>query len=369
MGTGRKLEAYHGIICSLAHERFGYFGWPSVARLEDGTLVTGASGYRTKHVCPWGKTVLFFSGDDGRTWSAPRIVNDTPIDDRDVGVVALGESKLLVTWFTSDTRQYLDRTQRQGDIEKERQWRAVLSTWSDELVADWLGSWVRLSSDGGRTWEAPVRVPVTAPHGPAVLKNGDLLYLGRGFGRIGVREREAGIMACRSGDDGRTWEQLGAVPLCQGCDNTNLHEPHVVELPSGKLLGMIRYQHGRDARRTHLHFSLFQTESDDGGATWSPARPLDIAGSPPHLLLHSAGTLVCVYGCRLEPYGQRVMISADEGRTWDHDWILRDDGPDSDLGYPGSTELPDGSILTVYYQKVAPGENCAILWSRWRLPQ
>jgi hypothetical protein len=49
--------------------------------------------------------------------------------------------------------------------------------------------------------------------------------------------------------------------------------------------------------------------------------------------------------------------------------ILRDDGPDGDLGYPCSTELGDGSILTVYYQKPARREDkCALLCSRWRLP-
>jgi len=59
----------HGNICSMPNDRFGYFGWPSVARMDDGTLIAGASGLRYRHVCPWGKTVLFFSKDDGKTWS------------------------------------------------------------------------------------------------------------------------------------------------------------------------------------------------------------------------------------------------------------------------------------------------------------
>jgi hypothetical protein len=62
------------------------------------------------------------------------------------------------------------------------------------------------------------------------------------------------------------------------------------------------------------------------------------------------------------------MFSSDGGRTWDRDWVLRDDGPDWDLGYPCSAELPDGSLLTVYYQKVRAGEPCSLLWSRWRIP-
>ena len=63
------------------------------------------------------------------------------------------------------------------------------------------------------------------------------------------------------------------------------------------------------------------------------------------------------------------MFSRDEGRSWDTDWILRDDGPTHDLGYPSTVELPDGSLFTVYYQQPAAGEQCAVLASRWRLPE
>ena len=47
--------------------------------------------------------------------------------------------------------------------------------------------------------------------------------------------------------------------------------------------------------------------------------------------------------------------------------ILRDDGPDGDLGYPATCELDDGTLMTVYYQKQHPGENCSILYTRWKL--
>ena len=42
------------------------------------------------------------------------------------------------------------------------------------------------------------------------------------------------------------------------------------------------------------------------------------------------------------------MISTDDGQTWEQAIVLRDDGPDGDLGYPASVELADGSILTAY---------------------
>ena len=111
-----------------------------------------------------------------------------------------------------------------------------------------------------------------------------------------------------------------------------------------------------------------QTVSDDRGHTWSPPEPLNFHGSPPHLLSHSSGALVCTYGCRQGDFGQRAMVSRDGGESWDYDLILRDDGSDGDLGYPSSVELADGSIFTVYYQRERPGAQCALLWTRWALP-
>jgi sialidase-1 len=364
----KRLAAEHGIICRLPGERLGYFGWPSIARLDDGMLVVASSGLRSEHVCPWGKTVLNVSTDDGRTWSAPRVINDSPIDDRDAGVVHLGGGRLLVSWFTSDTRRYrqADWCKRTlGEAELAR-WDAALAGWTDDLVRRWLGSWVMLSDDRGATWSAPIRAPVSTPHGPIRLASGDLLYLGKDADAMG----EGRIWAARSRDGGRAWTVLGAVPECAGTTPKNYHEPHVIALPTGKLVGMIRVEQLAVERPADglINFSLFQTESPDGGATWTPARPTGVCGSPPHLLRHSSGALVCVYGFRRPGYGQRAILSRDDGATWESDWIIRDDGPDGDLGYPASAELADGSLLTIYYQKVPGDRKCSLLWSRWRLP-
>jgi sialidase-1 len=365
----RKLSADHGIVCRLPEERFGYFGWPTVARMEDGTLLVASSGLRMRHVCPFGKTVLNVSKDDGRTWSAPRVIQDSLIDDRDAGIVSLGGGGVLATWFRSDTRQYTK--ERDACPLAERQaWAEALAAWTDEKVRPLLGSWVMLSDDAGATWSAPVRAPVSAPHGPIRLRNGDLLYVGKRYGAW--KEMEVGaIAAARSADGGRTWKIMGDVPLYAKTDPSNYHEPHVVELPSGRLIGMIRIENSSASRLTEVgivSFSLMQTESDDGGRTWTQARPLGFHGSPPHLLRHSCGVLILSYGYRQRPFGQRVALSRDDGRTWEHDWIIRDDGADGDLGYPSTVELADGSLLTVYYQKAAKGEKDSLLWSRWRLP-
>ena len=55
---GQRVSAEHGIVCRLPGEQLGYFGWPTVARLDDGMLLVASSGLRSEHVCPWGNTVL-----------------------------------------------------------------------------------------------------------------------------------------------------------------------------------------------------------------------------------------------------------------------------------------------------------------------
>ncbi|MEI6971355.1 MAG: sialidase family protein [bacterium] len=147
--TSKKLNATHGIVCRLPGERFSYFGWPTVARLDDGTLLVASSGLRSEHVCPYGKTVLNVSKDDGRTWSPPRVIQDSLIDDRDAGIVNLGGGKVLASWFRSDTRGYANES---WIPEAERNtWPQVLATWTDDRVNALLGSWVMLSEDGGAT--------------------------------------------------------------------------------------------------------------------------------------------------------------------------------------------------------------------------
>jgi hypothetical protein len=377
MSAGR-LWAEHGVICSTPKEFLGYFGWPSVARLEDGTLLAVASGLRTEHVCPFGRTIFCTSRDEGRTWSAPRVLNDSDLDDRDAGVVCLGGRRVLVTWFSSDTRRYFASDWLQNIVkalppEKQAWWHAGMARMTDAAQAAGEGAWLRVSEDGGGNWGAPVKVPVNSPHGPLRSRSGALLYFGkecRTFDELNTGK----IVAMASHDSGKTWTPAGTVPLVPGTAWGCYHEAHAAELPDGRLIGMIRLQNcggpGGDVTKVGLvDFSVLQTESKDHGRTWSLPRGLGFHGSPPHLLVHSSGTLVLTYGYRLQPFGQRVALSRDSGQTWEHDWVLRDDGPDGDLGYPATVELPGGELLSVYYQKPqAVEDKCALLYSRWRLP-
>lgn len=56
---------------------FNYFAWPTAVKTTDGRIIVGASGFRKRHVDPYGKAVIAESTDGGRTYSEPRAVIDT----------------------------------------------------------------------------------------------------------------------------------------------------------------------------------------------------------------------------------------------------------------------------------------------------
>ena len=52
------------------------------------------------------------------------------------------------------------------------------------------------------------------------------------------------------------------------------------------------------------------------------------------------GRVCLTYGYRRPPYGMRACLSADGGRTWGKQIVLRDDGGGRDVGYPRSVQTP-----------------------------
>ena len=48
--------------------------------------------------------------------------------------------------------------------------------------------------------------------------------------------------------------------------------------------------------------------------------------------------------------GSVIMRSQDGGKTWGEEHILTE-AYCNDLGYPATVELPDGSLITVYYER------------------
>lgn len=356
-----------GIVNRSNGGLFRYQGWPTVCRDENGVLYVVCSGSRLGHVCPFGKNLMYVSYDEGKTWSCPMIVNDTVLDDRDGGILSLGDGKLLLTYFDLPREFYYNH-----NVWLNHCMDPVIKNMALGLVDGWksmsceqnrAGSFVRLSRDGGKTWGEAVKVPVTSPHGPIRLKNGKLLFVGKIF--CDDSYEDGALYAFESTDDGQSWSCLSNIAVPNGINNNQLHELHAVELENGRIVVAIR-AHGN---ATKYDLGVMRCFSDDGGRTWSLPEPLDVCGSPPHLLLHSSGALVMTYGRREVPYGQRARISYDGGISFGEEITIGERSNDSDLGYPSTVELSDGSLMTVYYQKLPNDDFCSILYTQWAISE
>jgi len=345
-----------------------YHGWPTLARRGNGELWVTWSGGREAHVCPFGQVHAMTSRDDGATWTWPRVLLDSAIDDRDSGVLETAKGTLLVTTFTS--LAYEDSFQKattmaehtdRGWVSKAMpgaqyaRWKAAHERLGDAERRTELGQWLIRSTDGGRTWSPRLPTIVNSPHGPVQLKDGRLLYAGK---QLWTDDRKIGV--CESKDDGLTWHWLAEIPARKGDLAKNYHELHAVEAADGTLVAQIRNHNEANKGWT------LQTESADGGKTWSEPHPVCF-GLPSHLLRLRDGRLLMTYGHRRAPFGNQARISADNGKTWSDEMILSGDGKGGDLGYPSTVELADGTLLTVWYESMREPKLAVLRQVRWKI--
>jgi hypothetical protein len=363
-----RVQARAEIIWTkaLCKEPGRYIGWPTVCRTQNGELIAVFSGDRDEHVCPFGKSQLIRSADGGKTWSAPVNICNTILDDRDSGIISLDDGSLVMAWFTSIAyRGYIRDRAKLKPGSPQFYWWLHNEKLRPEEVEEQLGAFTRRSTDGGKTWEPAVRTPCSAPHGPIQLKDGRLLYMGKS-GDADHKNLGAGIgkiVAAESTDRGKTWRVIGEVPFPEPVDVLrDCHEPHAVETADGRIVAQIRSH----AKAEGLRGSL-QSESSDGGKTWTMAKPVGLDGYPPHLIRLADGKLLSVYGRRWGDLGEFACLSDDQGRTWDVKNEIKLAGHwDGDLGYPSSVQLLDGTILTVYYQAEFKGEKTCLMGTLWR---
>ena len=352
-----ELNGETRTIISNPYSHHGYFGWPTVSRLQNGKIAVGASGFRLEHVCPFGKAVISYSSDNGETYTYPAPVIDTPLDDRDVGICPFGESGVILTSFNNSAQMQREYNQDNEYVQR------YIDTITSEDEEKYLGSTFRISNDCGVTFGKLYRSPISSPHGPIQLKDGTVLWAGTRFEDV-----FAGIEIRRLDTESGETELIGKINSSD--KNVVLNEPNMLELPNGRLICQIRGENSEAFEGGEESvFTVYQSVSDDGGKTWTePEMLLDkTGGAPPHLIMLSSGVIVSTYGRRKQPYGIMAMISTDGGESWEKDLRIYENTASDDIGYPSTIELDDGTLLTVFYATDEDGKPCEIKQQKWKL--
>ncbi|MHB9009106.1 MAG: sialidase family protein [Limisphaerales bacterium] len=297
-----------------------YQAFTDVARLRNGDLFcVFYAGYGhvslPKEGWPRGGRICWVrSRDEGRTWSAPRVLFDGPLDDRDPHVAAMSDGTVVCSFFTY---------QREGD----------------QTLCD---TGLVVSHDQGETWEAGARVVAAGWPSSAPVRE-----LPDGTRLLGVY-REDGNTAyggvIRSTDGGRTWS--APIPIGKDSGVRLDAETDVFRRSDGTLYAALR------GDRVNMHYAT----SADAGLTWSAVRDIGFVGHCPHFTRLSTGEILLTH--RLP--ATALHVSRDEGQTWQGPYAIDTTGG----AYASTVELRDGTVLVTYYEE---GEGSAVRARRFRL--
>lgn len=301
----------------------GFEAFPDVARLADGRLFcVFYDGY--DHVAfaneaypNGGRVSGCYSEDEGKTWSAPAVVFDSPFDDRDPSVTVTADGTILVNCFL------LDHPVHQGTYYRK------------------LGTWYVKSSDGGKTWSRVYPVSDT------FFGSSPIRILSDGRWILGLYKEDPDYLAAvaLSDDQGNTWKTV-VIPNGELLVDA---ETDVAELSDGSLLALLRHREGERP--------MAWSRSTDRGETWTIAESTGFSGHSPYL--HKTPEGILLLGTRTPSEGRAMpydgiefasvtlRVSLDEGRTWGKAVTA-----DHFFGaYPSMVNLKDGSTLVVYYEE------------------
>lgn len=143
-----------------------------------------------------------------------------------------------------------------------------------------------------------------------------------------------------SADGGSTWTYRGAIA---SDSRVSFNETSLYETPSGALVAFIRTE-GFDDQA-----AIARCEPRSG--RWNAWRGMGWQGHPLQAARLEDDRVVVVYGYRHPPYEIRTRILQAECSDFADapEFVVRDDGGGTDLGYPWAVALPGRQALVGYY--------------------
>lgn len=355
--SGREARRDSRVLHADQH---AYCAHPHMAVAPDGTWLAVFNRTVRRDVIlhppqdPLYANLLMISRDQGESWSAPEVVPGYQWSGVEcAGLTALRSGRILLNQWRFDWYPLHAAEARPDLVRPEKlMGRVAMSHELDQWAPDpariaelfpWARgggeTWVHLSDDGGLTFPRSVRI-ATGPYsggygmrGAVELPDGDVIL------PLSDIPNYRRIFLVRSRDGGESWSAPVAAADEPGHD---FEEPAPLLLPSGRILLLLRDNASRILHAVH---------SDDGGKSWTRPVETGIPDYPAHLLRLPDGRVAAVAGCRRPPYGVRLYLSENDGRSWDvaHPVSVRADLPNKDLGYPTAALRRDGSIYVIHY--------------------
>ena len=228
------------------------------------------------------------------------------------------------------------------------------------LITNVVGQIVLKSSDL-ITWEQ-LSIVEDADFGPScgrdpIIELEDDTLLMPGY--VGAPGRSDVSILHRSFNQGKSWDFTSLIAIDMEGKYSQMHginfnETNILNCGNGHLIAAIRgdttfYTTDKTFMPVGGVGKIYISHSHDGGLCWSKPYDSGIFGQPAQLNLLKNGDILLTYGYRKKPYGTRISISKDLGRTWEKPILISREFNIWDCGYPSTIEIDHNKFLTVYY--------------------